>query len=65
MGELVCQDDYTEMHAFKHLQAAVEEYHNTREPYRWAHLVSIAKMAWCTYGFSQDVYHEAKKHLAI
>ena len=65
LGELVCRDDYTEMHAFKHLQAAREEYANTREPYRRAHLVSAAKMAWCTYGFEQEVYRQARRHLAI
>ena len=65
MGELVCRDDYSEMHAFKHLQAALEEYETTREPYRWAHLVSTAKMAWCTYGFAQDIYDQARPHLAI
>ena len=65
LGELVCRDDYSEMHAFKHLQAAHEEYENTREPYRWAHLVSAAKMAWCTYGFGQEVYEQARRRLAI
>ena len=65
LGELVCQDDYSEMHAFKHLQAAREEWMSTREPYRRAHLVSAAKMAWCTYGYDQDVYREAQRHLAI
>lgn len=65
LGELVCRDDSSEMHAFKHLQAAREEYETTREPYRRAHLVSAAKMAWCTYGFDQDVYCQAQRHLAI
>lgn len=65
MGELVCRDDSSEMHAFKHLQAAREEYESSREPCRRAHLVSAAKMAWCTYGFDQDVYRQAREHLAI
>ena len=65
MGELVCRDDSSEMHAFKHLQAAREEWMSSREPYRRAHLVSAAKMAWCTYGFDQDVYRQAREHLAI
>ena len=65
LGELVCRDDYSEMHAFKHLQAAREEYERTREPYRRAHLVSAAKMAWCTYGYEQEVYRQAQRHLAI
>ena len=65
LGELVCRDDYSEMHAFKHLQAAREEYETTREPFRRAHLVSAAKMAWCTWGFGQGVYRQAQRHLAI
>ncbi len=65
MGEVVCRDDYSEMHAFKHLQAAREEFHATRATLAWAHLVSTAKMAWCTYGHAQDVYAEASKHLSI
>ena len=48
MGELVCRDDFSEMHAFKHLQAAREEFNATRASLGWAHLVSTAKMAWCT-----------------
>ncbi len=65
LGELVCRDDASEMHAFKHLQAAREEYETSREPCRRAHLVSAAKMAWCTFGFGQDVYRQAQRHLAI
>ena len=60
-----CRDDFSEMHAFKHLQAAVEEYGSTREQLRWVHLVSVAKMAWCTYGFAQDVYEQARPHLTF
>ena len=65
MGEMVCRDDYSEMHAFKHLQAAREEYFVTRQSLRWPHLVSTAKMAWCTYGHAQEVYDQASKHLSI
>lgn len=65
MGEVVCRDDFSEMHAFKHLQAAREEFYATRASLGWAHLVSTAKMAWCTYGHAQDVYAEASKHLSV
>ena len=65
MGEVVCRDDYSEMHAFKHLQAAREEFHATRALLNWVHLVSTAKMAWCTYGHAQEVYDEASKHLSV
>ena len=47
LGELVCRDDASEMHAYKMQQAAIEEYQTTREPYRWVHLVSAAKHAAC------------------
>src|SRR6516164_10216420 len=32
VGEGVCHDNFTEMHAFKHHQSIVEEYNTTREP---------------------------------
>src|ERR1700722_8293074 len=34
LADIVCHDNFTEMHAFKHHQAVVEEYHNTRAPWR-------------------------------
>ena len=43
MAELACRDDQSEMHAYKLQQATYEEYHATREPHRWVHLVSAAK----------------------
>lgn len=43
MAELVCHDDYSEMHAYKMLQAAREEYYSTREEFRWVHLVSAGR----------------------
>lgn len=45
MAELVCRDDMSEMHAYKLQQAAFEEFHATREPYRGVHIVSAAKHA--------------------
>lgn len=65
MGEVVCRDDFSEMHAFKHLQSAKEEHEAVRKPLRWAHMVSTAKMAWCTYGHAQDVYKQAANYLAV
>ncbi len=47
LGGLTSRDDASEMHAYKLQQAAHEEYHATREPYRWVHLVSAAKHAAC------------------
>ncbi len=65
LGEVICRDDFSEMHAFKHHQAVVEEYATTPAPYRWMHLVSAAKVAACTHGLTDSVYREAQAHLAI
>ena len=65
LAEVICRDDFNEMHAFKHHQAVVEEYSTTPAPYRWVHLVSAAKVAACTHGLTDSVYREAQAHLAI
>lgn len=65
LGEVICRDDFSEMHALKHHQAVVEEYATTPAPYRWVHLVSAAKVAACTHGLTDSVYREAQAHLAI
>ncbi len=61
LAELFCRDDFTEMHQFKFHQAVVEEYYNTREPYRRVHLVSGAKAAAVIYGKKQDTYARARE----
>jgi hypothetical protein len=42
LAEIVCHDNFTEMHAFSH-QSIVEEYHAARELWRWMHLVCGAR----------------------
>ena len=59
LAEIVCHDSFTEMHAFKHHQAIVEEFHNTREPWRWMHLVSGAQAAAISFGKNMMIYEEA------
>jgi hypothetical protein len=59
LADIVCHDSFTEMHAFKHHQSIVEEYHNTREPWRWMHLVSGAQAAAISFGKNMTVYEEA------
>jgi hypothetical protein len=59
LGEIVCHDNFTEMHAFKHHQAIVEEFYNTREPWRWMHLVSGAQAAAISFGKNMEIYEEA------
>jgi len=59
LGEIVCHDNFTEMHAFKHHQAIVEEFANTREPWRWMHLVSGVQAAAISFGKNMEVYEAA------
>ena len=59
LAEIVCHDNFTEMHAFKHHQAIVEEFHDTREPWRWMHLVCGVQAAAISFGKNMAVYEEA------
>ena len=58
LAEIVCHDNFTEMHAFKHHQSIVEEYYTTREPWRWMHLVCGARAAAVSFGKNMSVYEE-------
>jgi hypothetical protein len=58
LAEIVCHDNFTEMHAFKHHNAIVEEYRNTREPWRWMHLVAGCQAAAISFGKNMAVYEE-------
>jgi len=58
LAEVVCHDNFTEMHAFKHHQSIVEEFHATREPWRWMHLVCGAQAAAISFGKNMTVYEE-------
>ncbi len=58
LAEIVCHDNFTEMHAFKHHQSIVEEYNATREPWRWMHLVCGAQAAAISFGKNMAVYEE-------
>jgi len=58
LAEIVCHDNFTEMHAFKHHQSIVEEFHATREPWRWMHLVCGAQAAAISFGKNMAVYEE-------
>src|SRR6516164_360152 len=58
LAEIVCHDNFTEMHAFKHHQSIVEEYNTTREPWRWMHLVCGARAAAISFGKSMTVYED-------
>jgi len=58
LAEIVCHDNFTEMHAFKHHQSIVEEFYSTREPWRWMHLVCGAQAAAISFGKNMAVYEE-------
>lgn len=65
LAEIACRDDFTEMHALKHFQAITDEYHATREPYRWLHMAAAAKSAAIIHlGKEHRVYDQAKALLA-
>jgi len=59
LAEIVCHDNFTEMHAYKHHQSVVEEFYATREPWRWMHLVCGAQAAAISFGKNMAVYEEA------
>jgi hypothetical protein len=59
LAEIVCHDSFTEMHAFKHHQSIVEEFRNTRDPWRWLHLVCGAQAAAISYGKNMEVFEDA------
>jgi len=59
LAEVVCHDNFTEMHAYKHHQSIVEEFYATREPWRWMHLVCGAQAAAVSFGKNMAVYEEA------
>ena len=58
LAEIVCHDNFTEMHSFKHHQSIIEEFHATREPWRWMHLVCGAQAAAISFGKNMTVYEE-------
>ena len=59
LAEIVCHDSFTEMHAFKHHQSIVEEFRNTRDPWRWQHLVCGVQAAAISYGKNMEVFEDA------
>jgi len=58
LAEIVCHDSFTEMHALKHHQSIVEEFHATREPWRWMHLVCGAQAAAISFGKNMEIYED-------
>ncbi len=65
LGQIACRDNFTEMHAFKHHQAAYEEFYSTRPSLRWRHLVAAVQAAAISHGRIQDVYAHAAEVLHV
>ncbi len=66
MAELVSHDEATEMHAYKMQQAAFEEFHATREPYRWVHMVTAARHLATVYRMlPREIYPQAARLLDL
>ncbi len=66
MAELVSHDEATEMHAYKMQQAAFEEFHATRAPYRWVHMVAAARHLATVYRMlPQEIYPQAARLLRL
>ena len=60
MAEMVSHDEASEMHAYKMQQAAFEEFHATRAPYRWVHMVAAARhLATVFPMLPQEIYPRA------
>jgi hypothetical protein len=59
LAQIVCHDNFTEMHAFKHHQAVIEEFHATRAPWRSMHLVCGCQAAAISFGKNMTVYEDA------
>jgi len=58
LAEIVCHDNFTEMHAFKHHQSIFEEFHATRAPWASMHLVCGAQAAAISFGKNMAVYEQ-------
>jgi hypothetical protein len=65
LGAVACRDNFTEMHAYKHHQAAYEEFYSTRGEARWRHLVSAAKAAAISHGKVVTIYEEIQELLPV
>ena len=64
LGALVARDDFTELHAIKHHQTLLDEYHATRPDFRNAHAIAAAKSAAIALsGKEQTVYEKLEKVL--
>jgi hypothetical protein len=59
LAEIVCHDNFTEMHAFKHHNAVIEEYYATRAPWNSMHLVAGAQAAAISFGKNMTVWEDA------
>ncbi|MCH8087943.1 MAG: hypothetical protein IIC81_08850, partial [Chloroflexi bacterium] len=58
--------DFTELHGIKHHQAIFDEFCDTREPFRWLHLVAAVKSAAVLEGGKeQKIYGQTRELLTV
>jgi hypothetical protein len=58
LGKVVCRDQSTEMHAYKHHQATFEEFYDTHPSLRWTHLVAATQGAALTRHRDDDIIRQ-------
>ena len=65
LGKIVCRDESTEMHAYKHHQAIYEEFHDTRPSLRGVHLAAAAQGAALTRHRDDSIFEHAAELLNL
>jgi hypothetical protein len=65
VGKIVCRDQSTEMHAYKHHQATCEEFYDTRPALRWTHLVAAVQGAALCRRREERTFRDAAARLGL
>jgi hypothetical protein len=65
LGRIVCRDQSTEMHAYKHHQATCEEFYDTRPSLRWTHLLAATQGVALTRHRKEETFWDAAERLRI
>jgi hypothetical protein len=65
LGKVVCRDESTEMHAYKHHQATYEEFHDTRASLRWIHLLAAVQGTALTRRGDDAIFRDAAERLHL
>lgn len=65
LAKVVCRDESTEMHAYKHHQAMREEFYGTRPSLRWTHLVAATQGAALVRHREEGIFRDAAERLHL